>query len=302
MQATLVREARFEGVGVHGGQHAVAVVQPAPIGAGIRFIRSDIRDRDNVIAARFDAVSDTRLCTVLSNAAGAAVSTVEHLMAALSGVGVSNAIIRIDGPEIPIMDGSSEPFVRGLTAAGVVLQYAPLDAIRVLKKVVVRKEDRIAELAPARRFEMRFEIDFVDEAIGRQRREMKMINGVFVEELSRARTFGRLADAERLRAAGLGRGASLENAVVVDGDRVLNDGGLRFADEFVRHKMLDAVGDLALAGAPIVGRYTGYKAGHEMTNLLLRALFADRTSYRMVRYDRRKPRALGVCALEPAAA
>lgn len=302
MQATLARKVRFEGVGVHGGQRAVAIVEPAAPGTGVRFVRTDIKNkkRDNVVPARYDAVVDTRLCTVLANASGVTVSTVEHLMAALAGVGVVNAKIRINGPEVPIMDGSSAPFVKKLAAAGLALQNAPMRALRVLKPISVRRDDKVVELSPARWFEMSFEIDFTEEAIGRQRREMALVNGVFIDELSSARTFGRLADAERLRAAGLGRGASLDNAIVVDGSKVLNSGGLRYADEFVRHKMLDAVGDLALAGAPIIGRYVGYKAGHEMTNLVLRALFDDPTAYCWVAYDRRQPKSLGLC--EPVAA
>ena len=301
MQATLSRAVRFEGVGVHGGQRAVAVVKPAAEGAGIHFIRSDISNKPNRIAARYDAVVDTRLCTVLANRAGVTVSTVEHLMAALAGLGVTNATISIDGPEIPIMDGSSEPFVRAIAAAGVRVQKARQKALRILKQVSVEKDDKRVVLSPARWFEMSFEIDFVEPAIGRQRREMAMVNGVFVDELSKARTFGRLEDAEKLRSLGLARGASLENAIVVDGERVLNRGGLRFADEFVRHKMLDAVGDLALAGAPIIGRYVGVKAGHEMTNLALRALFADKEAYSWIDYDRRKPKSLGLCIEEVAA-
>ncbi|MCI4664207.1 MAG: UDP-3-O-acyl-N-acetylglucosamine deacetylase [Neomegalonema sp.] len=302
MQATLSRAVRFEGVGVHGGQRAVAVISPAPAGSGIRFIRTDIVDRPNVIAARYDAVADTRLCTVLANEAGATVSTIEHLMAALAGVGVTNATVWIDGPEVPIMDGSSAPFVREMAKAGLKIQKAFRRALKIVKTVTVTKDDKQVTLSPARWFEMSFEIDFAEPAIGRQRREMAMVNGVFIDELSRARTFGRLADAERLRAAGLGRGASLENAIVVDGERVLNRGGLRYADEFVRHKMLDAVGDLALAGAPIIGRYVGVKAGHEMTNLALRALFKDDTAYRWVDYNhQREPKALGMCFDEVAA-
>lgn len=275
MQATLSRAVRFEGVGVHGGQRAVAVVSPAAAGAGITFIRTDIYDKLNRIPARFDAVVDTRLCTVLANASGATVSTVEHLMAALAGLGVTNATICIDGPEIPIMDGSSAPFIREMKKVGIRLQDARQPALRINKEVVVEKDGKRVSLAPARWFEMSFEIDFVEPAIGLQRRDMVMVNGVFIDELSKARTFGRLEDAEKLRSLGLARGASLDNAIVVDGDKVLNRGGLRFADEFVRHKMLDAVGDLALAGAPIIGRYEGDKAGHGMTNLLLRALFAQ---------------------------
>ncbi|MEL6317284.1 MAG: UDP-3-O-acyl-N-acetylglucosamine deacetylase [Pseudomonadota bacterium] len=275
MQATLARAAKFEGVGVHSGAPATATVRPAPIGSGVTFVRVDVSDRDNRIPASFDQVVDTRLCTVIGNDDQVTVSTIEHLMAALAGLGVTNALIEIDGPETPIMDGSSEPFVRGLMAAGLKAQRVSQRSIRILKRVEVRDQGRVAALAPNNRFEMRFEIDFEEAAIGRQQRGMTLVNGAFVEHLSRARTFGRLADVERLRAAGLARGGSLDNAIVVDGGRVLNEGGLRYEDEFVRHKMLDAIGDLALAGAPIIGLYEGVCAGHEMTNRLLHALFAD---------------------------
>ena len=299
MQATVVGTVSFSGRGVHGGQPAVATVKPAAPGSGVVFIRTDITDRDNRIDARFDRVVDTRLCTLLSNEAGATVSTVEHLMAALAGVGIYNAVVEIDGPEVPIMDGSSKPFVAGLLKAGVALQRAPQAAIRVLREVVVEKDGKRAALAPSNRFEMTFKIDFADEAIGRQQRDMTLVNGAFIEELSGARTFGRLADVEALRKMGLGRGGSLENAIVVDGSKILNKDGLRYDDEFVRHKMLDAVGDLALAGAPIIGRYEGVCAGHEMTNLLLRAMFEAQTEagdvFEMVDYDRARPCALGLC-------
>lgn len=301
MQATVSRRVEFKGLGVHQGQNVTATVLPAPINHGIRFRRIDITDRPNEIDARFDRVVDTRLCTVLASDSGVTVATVEHLMAALAGVGVSNALIEIDGPETPIMDGSSEPFVRGLMDAGVTLQEAPQRAIRVLKPVEVESEGRWAALSPSERFEMHFEIDFEDKAIGRQVREMRLVNGAFIEDLCRARTFGRLADVEKLRSMGLARGGSMDNAIVVDRDRVLNPEGLRYADEFVRHKMLDAVGDLALAGAPVIARYEGRYAGHEMTNLLLRALFKDPSSFEWVEYDRARPLALGLCSAPIAA-
>lgn len=305
MQATIATAVSFNGHGVHGGQPATATVSPAGPDSGVVFIRTDVKDRDNRIPARFDRVSDTRLCTLLANESGATVSTVEHLVAALAGLGVYNAVIEIDGPEVPIMDGSARPFVAGLSQAGLKLQSASQRAIRVRREVVVEKDGKRAALSPAARFEMRFEIDFADAAIGRQERSMSLVNGAFIEELCGARTFGRLSDIEALQKMGLGRGGSLDNAIVVDGAKVLNKGGLRYRDEFVRHKMLDAVGDLALAGAPIIGRYEGVRAGHEMTNLLLRALFeaqsASGDAFEMVEYDRAAPLALGLCLSQAAA-
>lgn len=275
MQKTIEGRAEFAGVGVHGGAPVTAIVEPAEAGAGVTFIRTDVEEgRDGRIPARFDHVADTRLCTVLANADGVTISTIEHLMAALAGVGITNATIRVDGPEIPIMDGSSAPFVRGLMRAGLRAQEARLKVWRIHKTIEVSQNGKLARLEPCDRFEMSFDIDFDAEAIGKQSRSMRMVNGAFVEKLARARTFGMLSDVEKLRSMGLARGGSLDNAIVVDGAKVLNRDGLRYQDEFVRHKMLDAVGDLALAGAPIVGRYRGVCAGHEMTNLLLRKLFA----------------------------
>lgn len=285
MQTTLKRKVSFTGIGVHSGAPATATVRPARVDTGIVFKRTDLDSADTLIPARHDAVVDTRLCTVIANRAGASVSTIEHLMAALSGLGVDNALIEVDGPETPIMDGSSDAFVAGLREAGLVRQPKARAAIEILKEVTVQEGEKSATLSPAPHLQMRFEIDFPEPAIGRQSREMNLVNGAFVSELSRARTFGRLAEVEQLRAMGLARGGSLDNAIVVDGDKVLNEGGLRYSDEFVRHKMLDAVGDLALAGAPIIGAYTGVRAGHDMTNKLLHALFADRSAWRLVDDD-----------------
>ncbi len=273
MRRTLSAPVEFQGTGLHGGQSAHLTVTPASAGHGIVFYRSDVAN--GRIPARFDLVSDTRLCTKLTNEAGVSVGTVEHLMAALAGCGISDALVELDGPEVPIMDGSSAGFVDAFVTTGVVSNGEPLAAIRILRTVSVESEGRFAELAPAARFEMSFRIDFDDRAIGIQNNEMALVNGAFVDELSDCRTFGHLAEVEMLRAAGLARGGNLTNAIVVDQGRVLNPEGLRRPDEFVRHKMLDAIGDLALAGAPIIGRYSGDKAGHEMTNLLLHALFAQ---------------------------
>lgn len=254
-------------------------VKPAPVDHGIVFLRTDLNER---IPARWDAVVPSRLCTLVANASGASVSTIEHIMAALAGCAVHNALIEIDGPEVPILDGSAAPFVAGLLAAGVAGLDAPSRAIRILRQIEVRDGDAVARLEPAEMLEMDFRIDFEEAAIGRQEKHLNLANGAFVRELSDSRTFCRQADVDAMRANGLALGGTLENAVVFEGDRVLSPGGLRHEDEPVRHKMLDAVGDLSLAGAPILGRYTGIRAGHALTNRLLRALFADPTAFRIV--------------------
>lgn len=256
-------------------------IRPASPNHGIWFRRTDVTDRDQMVPARFDAVTPSRLCTVVENGAGVSVSTIEHVMAALSGTGVHNALIDIDGPEVPILDGSAAPFVAGILARGLREQGEPVRCLEILETVEVREGDAVARLEPADRLEMAFEIDFDDEAIGRQEKQLTLANGTFVRELCNSRTFCRLADVDAMRANGLALGGTFENAVVVEGDRILSPGGLRHADEPVRHKMLDAVGDLALAGAPILGRYTGNRAGHAMTNKLLRALFAQPGAFRL---------------------
>jgi UDP-3-O-[3-hydroxymyristoyl] N-acetylglucosamine deacetylase len=224
-------------------------------------------------------VTPSKLCTVVENADGVAVSTIEHVMAALAGSGVHNALIDIDAPEVPILDGSALSFVTGFLAAGIEALAHPVRAIRVLKAVEVSEGEATARLDPADMLEIDFSIDFEDAAIGMQTRRLNMANGAFVRELSDSRTFCRQSDVDAMRERGLALGGTLENAVVFDGDRVLSPGGLRHDDEPVRHKMLDAVGDLALAGGPILGRYTGERAGHALTNRLLRALFADPAAY-----------------------
>jgi UDP-3-O-[3-hydroxymyristoyl] N-acetylglucosamine deacetylase len=274
MRRTVNKAVKFRGVGLHGGQPVVLTVAPAAADMGIVFHRTDAGPAARPIPARYDLVSDAHLCTRLTNGDGLSVCTVEHLMAALAGCGISDARITVDGPEVPIMDGSAVVFVREFMGAGIRDLGVPWRAIRVLEPVTVRMVGKSAELAPAPRFEMDFSVSFADPAIGRQSRHLVLTGGAVVSELSDSRTFGCLADVEMLRRNGLGRGGGLENAVIVDNGRILNPGGLRHPDEFVRHKMLDAVGDLALAGAPIIGRYTGIRAGHEITNLLLRKLFS----------------------------
>lgn len=250
-------------------------VHPAPVGHGIWFVRNDLANGDARIPAIWDAVVPSKLCTMIENQDGVRVSTIEHVMAALAGSAITNALIEIDGPEVPILDGSAAPFVDGFLNAGIKEQAAPAMAIRVLKMVEVREGEAVARLEPSDMLEIDFKIDFSDAAIGKQAKVLNMANGAFVRELSDSRTFCRNADVIAMRERGLALGGTLENAVVFEGSEVLSPGGLRYADEPVRHKMLDALGDLALAGGPILGRYTGVRAGHAMTNKLLRALFAE---------------------------
>jgi UDP-3-O-[3-hydroxymyristoyl] N-acetylglucosamine deacetylase len=274
LQHTLKTTAVFTGFGLHSGAAVTMKVHPAPVDSGIWFLRSDLVVQDARIAAIWDAVVPSKLCTLVANAAGASVSTIEHVMAALAGSAINNALIEIDGPEVPILDGSAAPFVEGFLNAGIVVQDAAVMAIRVLRAVEVQDGEAVARLEPSDMLEIDFCIDFEEKAIGRQAKRLNMANGAFVRELSDSRTFCRNADVIAMRERGLALGGTLENAVVFDGEKVLSPGGLRHKDEPVRHKMLDALGDLALAGAPILGRYTGVRAGHAMTNRLLRKLFA----------------------------
>ena len=260
------------------------VLRPAPANNGIVFRRVDIAG-DNALTAVWDNVAVSPLNTRLTNSAGVTVSTIEHLMAALAGTGVHNVVVDIDGPEVPIMDGSAAAFVRGIVGAGLTRLSAPLYAIEILSNVIVEDGPAMAMLSPATSLQIDFDIDFADAAIGRQAKTLNMANGVFVRELCDSRTFCRSSDVDAMRANGLALGGTLENAVVVDGDQVLSPGGLRHSDEAVRHKMLDALGDLYTAGAPILGRYTGVRAGHAMTNRLLQALFAQPDAWRMTRCD-----------------
>jgi len=259
-------------------------LHPAEPGSGIRFRRTDIAGGGAIVPALWSAVADTRLNTCLSDENGHPVRTVEHLMAALAGIGIDNALIEIGGPEVPAMDGSAAPFVFLIECAGIVEQEAPRRALKVLRRVSARDGDRMAELLPGTGYSIEVTIDFAAAAIREQRSTLVMGAGAFKNEVSRARSFGFEQEVSSLRAAGLALGGSLDNAVVIaaDGKRVLNEEGLRFEDEFVRHKILDAVGDLALAGAPIIGHFRGVRCGHEINNRLLRALFADKSAWALV--------------------
>lgn len=273
------------GTGLHTGRAVRLRILPASAEYGIWFCRTDIFDKNPLIPARWDAVSNTDLNTTIANDDGVTVSTIEHLMAALAGCGVHNALIEVDGPEVPLLDGSSAGFVTAILSRGVRQLDAPIRAIRVLKPVTVRQGDAEATLSPADELSIDFEIDFSDAAIGHQEKSLSMANGAFVRELCDSRTFCRKADIEAMRARGLIVGASVTSAIVVDGEKVMTPGGMRHRDEPVRHKMLDALGDLALAGTPLLARYSGRRAGHAMTNKVLRALFADPTAYELVECD-----------------
>lgn len=260
-------------------------LHPTEPDTGIVFRRTDIGGPNAEIPARFDRVSDTRLCTTLSNDAGVSVSTVEHLMAALAGCGLDNVIVEINGPELPIMDGSAEPFVFLIDCAGVLAQDARRRAIRILKPVGVDDGTSSARVEPWNGSTINIELDFDTAVIGRQSKFVDMLSDSFRKDLSRARTFGFLHEVEALQAAGLARGGSMENAVVISGDTVLNEGGLRYDDECARHKALDCVGDLYLAGAPIIGHFHGVRPGHGINNSLLRNLLADETAWEFVDMD-----------------
>ncbi len=282
MQHTLKTAVTFTGTGLHGGLPVRMTVRPASADYGIWFRRSDLATGDPLIPARWDAVVPSRLCTLIENDDGVRVSTIEHVMAALAGCGIHNALIEIDGPEVPILDGSAVPFVRGFLRAGLRSQIVPVRAFRILAPIEVHDGSATARLEPSDMLEIHFSIDFAAPAIGTQHKALRMSNGAFVRELSDSRTFCLQDEVDRMRAQGLALGGNYENAVVFDGDQVLSPGGLRHADEPVRHKMLDALGDLSLAGGPILGRYTGNRAGHALTNRLLRRLFATPEAFAMV--------------------
>ena len=271
-QRTLKTVIGCRGVGLHSGQRVSMNLIPASPETGIIFRRTDTRAE---IRASWENVIDSARCTILSDGADTIVGTVEHLMAALAGLGVDNLIVELDGPEVPIMDGSAAPFVFLIECAGIVEQDEPRHAIRIQKPISVVADGAMAALYPDHSFSMSFEIDYDNPVVRHQKLSVTLDADSFKSELCRARTFGFLNDVDRLRAAGLARGGSLDNVIVVDGNHVLNSEGLRYENEFVRHKLLDAIGDLYLAGAPIVGRFRGVRSGHSHNRRLLTALFAD---------------------------
>lgn len=285
-QQTLAAAITCSGVALHSGDTVQMTIRPGEVDTGIVFVRTDVGAEQGVIPARYDLVSETTLGTTLRNVHGVTMATVEHLMAALSGAGIDNAIIEIDAPEVPIMDGSSEPFVFLIECAGTVEQDAPRRLIEVLKPVSVREGDCVASLEPhADGFVLDITIEFPHEAIGRQNAVYDFSATSFKQALCRARTFGFAREVEKMHAMGLALGGSLKNAVVIGDEGVLNEEGLRYTDEFVRHKALDVVGDYYLAGGQLLARATTTRPGHGVNNKLMRALFADPSNYRIVGED-----------------
>jgi len=269
-------------VGVHSGRRARITLKPAPVDSGVVFVRTDVSDRNNRIPALAAHVAKTQLNTEIKNAQGVSVSTIEHLMAALAALDVDNVVVEIDGPECPIMDGSAQPFVELLDQAGRKAQGARRRFIEILDRVEVVGEGKSAALSPAAAFEVDFELRYQTPAIGVQRIALVVTEDSFRQELAAARTFGFLQEVEQLQRLGLALGASLENAVAIDGDRIVNPEGLRMEREFVRHKALDAVGDLYTLGAPIIGRFETVCGGHALNNQLCRALLARPDAWRYV--------------------
>lgn len=292
-QTTLRSLATVTGVGVHSGSSASLTIGPAPADAGFIFVRTGLDGPDREIEASANAVIATEFATVLGDAEGPLVSTAEHVLAALRGMGIDNATIEVDGPEVPIMDGSSAAFVAAIDQAGIVEQGARRRFIQVLKPVQVTLGNSFGELRPhAGGFRAEVEIDFSNPLIGRQSYVLDVNPQSFRREVSRARTFGCMNDVARLWTAGFALGASIENSVVFDDDRLLNAEGLRYADECARHKVLDVIGDLALAGLPLLGAFRSVRGGHKLNNAVLNTLLADRSAYRVVEAEpARRPRA-----------
>jgi UDP-3-O-[3-hydroxymyristoyl] N-acetylglucosamine deacetylase len=280
-QHTVAGPAIFAGIGLHTGEHVRVSIRPAAPDAGIVFVRTDVKDRDNRVQVSPQTVVKTQLGTVIGNDAGVTVSTIEHLMAAMAALSIDNAVVELDGPEAPILDGSAQPFIEILDRVGRRRQEAARRYIEMLDAVEVVEGDKHASLTPADQFEVAFEIAFDNAAIGRQRVDLVVDEESFRQELANCRTFGFVRDVEALRAIGLARGGSMENAVVLDGDKILNPEGLRRPDEFVRHKALDAVGDLYVLGMPIIGRFEGVLAGHGLNNMVVRALMANPQAWRV---------------------
>ncbi|KFZ36303.1 UDP-3-O-[3-hydroxymyristoyl] N-acetylglucosamine deacetylase [Shewanella mangrovi] len=286
-QRTVENTVKATGVGLHSGNKVTLTIRPAPVNTGIVLMRTDLEPAV-AIAAKADLVRETTMCTALVNNDGVRISTIEHLFAALAGLGIDNAVIEVDAPEIPIMDGSASPFVFLLQSAGIKEQAAAKKYLRIKQTVRVEDGDKWAELKPYKGFKVNFAIDFAHPEIARSQQQMVMdfSSSAFIKDISRARTFGFMRDIEYLRANNLALGGSMENAVVLDEYRVLNPDGLRYEDEFVKHKILDAFGDLYVAGHAIIGEFSAYKTGHALNNNLVRALLANADAWEVVSFDK----------------
>ena len=280
-QQTLSTPIFIKGIGLHTGTNVSMKLVPAEADFGIKFYRTDI-DKNNSIDAIWSNVSNTILSTTISNKFGVSVSTIEHIMSALSGLHIDNLKIEINGPEVPIMDGSSKIFVNLIESVPFKILNKKRKILKIKKNIKIIKEESSVELKPNRQFSIDFEIDFPSKIISKQSCQLQLINGNYKSDIASARTFGFERDVDTLRSNGLALGGSLENAVVVGEDKILNKEGLRFKDEFVRHKILDSIGDLYLAGSPIQGYFFGNKSGHYLNNLLLVSLFSDKNNYEYI--------------------
>ena len=280
-QQTIRKSFSLNGIGLHSGKKVKITVEPAEVNNGIKFIRTDLI-KDNIVEALWSNVSSTNLCTTISNEKGVSVSTIEHLMSALSGMHIDNANILINNLEVPIMDGSSLPFVEELENSEILNQEIPREIISVKKEIFVSNNDSYAKITPNKQFSIDFEIDFESKLVSKQACQLQLINGNYKTDVSSARTFGFEKDVDYLQANGLALGGSLDNAVVVGEKNILNKEGLRFNDEFVRHKILDSIGDLYLAGKPIQGYFYGSKSGHFLNNQLLKELFSDKSNFEII--------------------
>ena len=280
-QQTIAESVSINGIGLHSGIEVSMQLYPAETDYGIKFIRKDLTE-NNIIDALWSNVSNTKLSTTICNQNGVSVSTIEHLMSALSGLHIDNIKIEIDGPEVPIMDGSSIDFVDLIDSASVKNLNKKRKILKVKKNIKIDYENSSVELKPNNQFSIDFEIDFPSKLVSKQSCQLQLVNGNYKTDIASARTFGFERDVHMLRSNGLALGGSLDNAVVVGETKILNSDGLRFQDEFVRHKILDSIGDLYLAGAPIQGYFFGNKSGHYLNNLLLRSLFADKNNYEYI--------------------
>jgi len=280
-QQTIKDSITISGVGLHSGKQVEMTLLPAGINHGVKFVRSDKKD-DNEIQAIWSNVTETVLSTTISNQIGLKISTIEHLMSALSGLHIDNLLIYINASEVPIMDGSSKPFVDLIEKVGVKIQNKKRKLLNIKKDIEVKNENSSVKIVPNKQFSIDFEIDFPSQLVSKQSCQLQLINGNYKTDIASARTFGFEKDVQYLRSNGLALGGSLENAVVVGENKILNKDGLRFSDEFVRHKILDSIGDLYLAGSPILGYFYGNKSGHHLNNQLLRKLFSDESNFEYI--------------------
>ena len=280
-QQTIEESISLEGIGLHSGKIVKIKLEPADINHGVKFIRTD-KEKDNVIDAIWSNVSETVLSTTISNDTNLKISTIEHLMSALSGLHIDNLNIYINGPEVPIVDGSSRPFVDLIENVGIKVQNKKRKLLNIKKTIEVKNNDSSVKIMPNKQFSIDFEIDFPSKLVSKQSCQLQLINGNYKTDIAAARTFGFEKDVKDLRSNGLALGGSLDNAVVVGDSEILNKEGLRYQDEFVRHKILDSIGDLYLAGSPILGYFYGKKSGHYLNNQLLRKLFSDVSNYEYI--------------------